>query len=213
MAAGLALFGSRGFDGASTREIAAAAGLSAPSLQYYFNNKGGLYRACARDVAARIWSGVEAPVVASERLLRNDASDRLLISAFCDIQAGLLDGLNGADDNWVLLIAREQSGLAPAAGFRLVGGGMRRMLRVQTAIIRRLSGLANRAPESLIREMSLNAQVFFFGMMRRGALAGRRAHRIEARTLSVLEQVIREHSSAVLRTLIAARRRRAQRRP
>ena len=37
--AAIELFGEYGFDGASTRDIAARAGVNAPALQYYFENK------------------------------------------------------------------------------------------------------------------------------------------------------------------------------
>ena len=50
--AALKLFGQLGFDGASTRDIAAAAGVNAPALQYYFDNKEGLYIACAEPCSA-----------------------------------------------------------------------------------------------------------------------------------------------------------------
>ncbi len=187
ISAGLTLFGSRGFNGASTRDIAAAAGLSAPSLQYYFNDKQGLYRACTRDVAARLWSSVETQVLASERLLRVDARDRSLITAFCDIQSGLLDGLDGADENWVWLVARE-----PAGSHR----GFRRIQRAQRALIGRLSGLAMSEPECLMRQRSLNAPLLAFGLMRRN---------FPTRSLALLRRVIREQSSVVLRGLAAAR--------
>ncbi len=200
IAAGLELFGNRGFDGASTREIAAAAGLSAPSLQYYFNDKQGLYRACARDVAARLWNSVEAPVMATERLLRRKATDRSLIGAFCDIQIGLIDGLHGTDERWVPLVAGEHAGSHR---------GTRRMLRVQTAIIGRLSGLEAGAPECRMREWSLNAQILSFGMMPRNLSGTSRGRRIESQRSALLKRVIREHSGLVLRGLIAARRRRA----
>jgi AcrR family transcriptional regulator len=185
--AGLTLFGSRGYNGASTRDIAAAAGLSAPSLQYYFNDKQGLYRACARDFAGRLWSSVETQVLASERLLRGDARDRSLIIAFCDIQSGLLGGLDGADENWVWLLARE-----PAGSHK----GIRRMRQVQRALIGRLSGLATNDPECLMRVSSLNAPLLSFGLMPRNFPTHR---------LALLRQVIREQSSVVLRGLIAAR--------
>lgn len=46
----LRLFAQRGFEGASTREIAKEAGVNAPALQYYFDNKEGVYQACARHI-------------------------------------------------------------------------------------------------------------------------------------------------------------------
>jgi len=208
IAAGLALFSERGFDAASTRDIAAAAGLNAPSLQYYFNNKEGLYLACLRHVVARIWDCVAVPVIAAEQTLRADASDTALIAAFCAIQVSLLEISRGVDENWFLLVAREQAGLGPPAGFEVMHHGMRRMKRVQTGIIGRLSGLAGSARECLLREMSLNGQALYFGMMRRSALHALRAHRFEAQTLEMLERVIREQSAAALRALSLARRRR-----
>src|SRR3954462_7425033 len=44
--AAVELFGQKGFDRVSTRDIAARAGVNAPVLQYYFEGKEGLYVAC-----------------------------------------------------------------------------------------------------------------------------------------------------------------------
>lgn len=44
-------FGEHGFAGASTRDIASRAGVNAPALQYYFENKEGLYRTCVEAIA------------------------------------------------------------------------------------------------------------------------------------------------------------------
>jgi AcrR family transcriptional regulator len=41
------LFGEEGYERASTRRIAVAAGVNLPALQYYFSGKMGLYLACA----------------------------------------------------------------------------------------------------------------------------------------------------------------------
>lgn len=51
--AALALFGERGYEQTSTRDIAARAGVNAPALQYYFDGKDGLYLACAEHMAQR----------------------------------------------------------------------------------------------------------------------------------------------------------------
>ena len=49
----LEIFGRQGFDSASTREIAGAADVPLPALQYYFGGKEGLYLACADYVAEK----------------------------------------------------------------------------------------------------------------------------------------------------------------
>lgn len=52
--AGLRLFGAKGFDGTSTREIAAAAKANIGSIAYHFGGKEGLRAACADHIVATI---------------------------------------------------------------------------------------------------------------------------------------------------------------
>lgn len=54
--AGLELFGHKGYDGASIREIARQAGANVAAIGYHFGGKDGLRRACAEQVAATIRS-------------------------------------------------------------------------------------------------------------------------------------------------------------
>ena len=49
IAAGLHLFGRKGFAATSTREIAARAGTNVASIAYHFGGKDGLRMACAED--------------------------------------------------------------------------------------------------------------------------------------------------------------------
>jgi TetR/AcrR family transcriptional regulator, regulator of cefoperazone and chloramphenicol sensitivity len=60
--AGLRLFGAKGFDATSTREIAAAANANIASIAYHFGGKEGLRMACADTVAERL-GGVIGQVV------------------------------------------------------------------------------------------------------------------------------------------------------
>ncbi|OYX43569.1 MAG: hypothetical protein B7Z02_08490 [Rhodobacterales bacterium 32-67-9] len=54
VAAGLKLFGRKGFAATSTREIAAEAGTNVASIAYHFGGKDGLRRACGAEVARQI---------------------------------------------------------------------------------------------------------------------------------------------------------------
>jgi AcrR family transcriptional regulator len=77
--AALDLFSERGFDGASTREIATRAGVTQPLLNYHFSSKDQLWRAAVDEVFAALaramtaradgLRGVEEPV-ASRLLVR-----------------------------------------------------------------------------------------------------------------------------------------------
>ncbi|SOC07929.1 TetR family transcriptional regulator [Rhodobacter sp. JA431] len=52
--AAIAIFGQKGFDATSTREIAAAAQTNVASIAYHFGGKDGLRRACAAAFASHI---------------------------------------------------------------------------------------------------------------------------------------------------------------
>jgi AcrR family transcriptional regulator len=60
IAAGLNLFGRKGFAATSTREIAAEAQANIASIAYHFGSKGGLRRACGAEVARRIGAVLNA---------------------------------------------------------------------------------------------------------------------------------------------------------
>src|ERR1700754_2298391 len=70
--AAIELFGERGFESASTREIAARAGVNAPALQYYFENKEGVYRACAEHLADEAWTTFGPVIEHAEDVVRTD---------------------------------------------------------------------------------------------------------------------------------------------
>src|SRR6201999_4130896 len=69
IAAAMRLFGEKGYEGASTRDIATAAGVNAPALQYYFDNKEGVLRACVQHIMARMWQSMSGVVDAAEQAL------------------------------------------------------------------------------------------------------------------------------------------------
>src|ERR1700677_3498743 len=51
--AALKAFGEASFPAVTTRQISTAASVSLPTLQYYFGDKEGLYRACAEAIVER----------------------------------------------------------------------------------------------------------------------------------------------------------------
>ncbi|MFJ5382597.1 TetR family transcriptional regulator, partial [Cupriavidus sp. CER94] len=67
--AAMRLFAAHGFDGASTRDIAREANVNAPALQYYFDNKEGVYLACIEYFVERAWAMLQDVVAAAEGLL------------------------------------------------------------------------------------------------------------------------------------------------
>ena len=124
--AALKMFGERGFEAASTRDIATSAGVNAPALQYYFDNKEGVYLACVEHIAKCIWEAMtdDGARRAEHALARDNNADfdEELIEAFCDVQGQLAEfmfTMKDADD-WRLFMARLQSGEGPEAGFQFI---------------------------------------------------------------------------------------------
>lgn len=83
--AGLRLFGAQGFDGTSTRQIAAAARANVGSIAYHFGGKEGLRIACADHIVetARAIAGQALAPMVRERpeALDPDGAHRLLREA------------------------------------------------------------------------------------------------------------------------------------
>jgi AcrR family transcriptional regulator len=206
--AALRLFGERGFEGASTRDIATSAGVNAPALQYYFDNKEGVYLACIDHIVSRVWEYMSEVVDRAERVLADDADDDALIEAFCAIQAQLAEFMFTSQDSndWRLFMARQQAGMGPTAGFQIVYRCVsKRISTVTAAIVGRLLGRPAGDDETLIRTLALNGQLLVFQVARRSALATLNWDAIDADRLALLKRVIREQTGALLRSMTAAR--------
>ncbi|GGA01050.1 CerR family C-terminal domain-containing protein [Dyella caseinilytica] len=125
--AAIQLFGEHGFERASTRDIASAAGVNAPALQYYFESKEGLYKACAEyitdDLKARY-----APVMKQIRdALKNNADVNILIDAYLRIQALTLDSvLVQPHLSKGRLVGRELAGESPNVASEMLQKKMKR---------------------------------------------------------------------------------------
>ncbi|MBR7895017.1 CerR family C-terminal domain-containing protein [Burkholderia multivorans] len=171
--AAIELFGERGFAGASTRDIAAKAGVNAPALQYYFENKEGVYRACVESIAELGWA-VFGPAVAQARAaLDADADADTLIDAFVDILTALAQRMFTVPKtlNQRMFFAREQNGQEPASASEILLKRMRKPLHdVTTELIARISGRPVDDPVTRLRALSLFGQLTVFHVAQRSAL-------------------------------------------
>ncbi len=167
------LFGRLGFESASTREIAAEAGVNPPALQYYFDSKEGLYRACAEYIAENASLAMDPSLRQAERLLREGAGPEALIEAYCRIVEDLAEHLFCGPDarTWAPLLAREQAGLGPQIAYPLL---RERFIDRFNGVCARLFGkIARRSaksPQILLRMVSLHGQLLSFQIGRASVL-------------------------------------------
>ena len=166
--AAIPLFGERGFDGVSTREIATEAGVNPPALQYYFDSKEGLYRACGEHIACQVAGAVLPAVERAERLLADGEPPQALIEAYCTLVATMADLLftDGEFSGWSDFLATEQAGFGPSITLPLLRETfVDRLQDVCAGIVGRLSGKSGDDIESRLRSQAIEGQlkVFHFG--------------------------------------------------
>lgn len=150
-------FGRRGFEGASTRDIASAADTAMSSITYHFGSKQGLYLACADYIAAQIrerQAEALALFVDAAGLSREEAIERILLIG--DSLAVMM--LHPASANWARFIVREQQD--PTEAFeRLWNGAMKDLLLGIQALLSRI------CPEHTPQELRSLAMLLFGQVM------------------------------------------------
>lgn len=171
--AAIELFGEHGFAGASTRDIAAKAGVNAPALQYYFENKEGVYRACVEAMAELGWSVLGPAVEHARAALDAEADVDALIDAFIGILRTLADRIFTVPKTLGqrMFFAREQVGQEPAGATDILMKRVRKPLNdVSAELVGRISGRPADDPVTRLRTMSLFGQLTVFHLVQRSAL-------------------------------------------
>ena len=125
-------FAEKGFDGVSTRDIAAAAGTAMSSITYHYGGKDGLYLAAAEYIAGQMYDfpveyGTDAIIAAGDAEQARGAIKAML--------GRLADDLaSHANEAWSLFIMREQ--MNPSEGFeRIYAGPMGRTLETLVELV------------------------------------------------------------------------------
>ncbi|HEY4068893.1 MAG TPA: CerR family C-terminal domain-containing protein [Burkholderiaceae bacterium] len=198
----LRLFGERGYEGASTRDIAAAARVNAPALQYYFGNKEGVYRACAAYIADG-WAAQVSPVVAQAQAVADDAAApaEQLFDAFGRLLEALADYQLVPDDaeHRRLFIAHEQVGPGPGMLFEMLERGAHpRMGEVATQLIARYCGIDPTDPVVRMRIMMLFGQVMVFSLGRRSLVSKLGWERMGPAEVALIKQAALEHCRVLM---------------
>ncbi|PSJ63170.1 TetR/AcrR family transcriptional regulator [Pseudaminobacter soli (ex Li et al. 2025)] len=196
----IALFGEEGFAGVSTREIANAAGVPPPSIQYYFGNKEGLYDACLEDIQASASAAVSPALEKVEELLAADATADRLIDGYCNVLESLADFLLGAPDaaSRALFVAQLRAASSPprkSEAKRAVG---RRIQEGCAAVVSHISGHNLTDEEARMVCTMVNGQLFIIHVARGhvGELIG--WDEITPARIESLKTVLRKQTTVIL---------------
>lgn len=114
--AALAAFGTDGFRGATTRQIAEAAGVNLPALQYYFGGKEGLYLACAEEIVERYRRQMLGLIGEAQDALPPTAGPEEARAALKAVVGGLAEQLLATEEAqaWTGFVLREVAEQGPA---------------------------------------------------------------------------------------------------
>jgi TetR/AcrR family transcriptional regulator, regulator of cefoperazone and chloramphenicol sensitivity len=114
--AALAAFGEGGFKGATTRQIAEAAGVNLPALKYYFGGKEGLYLACAETIVERYRARMVEPILRTQAMLEARHTPEEARAALKIVLGALADQMmeTREAEAWAGFVLREMAEPGPA---------------------------------------------------------------------------------------------------
>lgn len=168
LGAGLRLFGTEGYDGVSTRQLAREAGVNIAAIAYHFGGKRALYRAVLGQLVADT-DPMIAPVAAQSgaqiKAARGDPAQLARLAA--GLVAGLAQVFLPADfmRYRAPLLIREY--LMPSDDFDILYEGRTGPLhRILTELAAAALGLAPDDSTAAIRAHTIVGQIFIFGIAR-----------------------------------------------
>ena len=197
--AALQVFAEDGFSGASTRRIAAAAGVTPPALQYYFHGKEGLHRACADLIIAHMLERLN-PALATGRAAAASADADHPLAALCDLVDVVADLTiaSGGGAVWKRFVSRDREDDTGSAYPRIraaVGQPIQAMAR--TLVARAISGRTEDETVRL-RTLLILGQLATFHHNREQALQAAGWAELDDDRLAAVKRVVREHTRAVI---------------
>jgi TetR/AcrR family transcriptional regulator, regulator of cefoperazone and chloramphenicol sensitivity len=161
--AALKAFGDDSYPAVTTRQIAKAASVSLPTLQYYFGHKEGLYLACAEFIVERYRSHTKAAGAQARETLNEGASAetaRAQLKALFTALGGFLVGSREAS-RWSQFLARELRDPGPA--FEILYAGLWRPgVQITARLISRTLGIPDSDPAARIRALLLISSLLAF---------------------------------------------------
>lgn len=192
--AAVEVFGARGYDGASTRDIATAAGVNAPAIQYYFDGKEGVYLACVEHLITLLWHKMSPSVEAAESVLADaDCGDSALIDASLGILGTVVSTIQDSPQTtaWRAFMDRHQAGLCPQSATMAFEERFKaRIARVIRELIARVAGLALEDERTVIHSMALFTQGLAFRIQKPKLLEALKWSEVNQKEMELVREVV-----------------------
>lgn len=171
--AAIDVFGRHGFEGASTRMLAKAAGVNLQAIPYHFGGKEGLYLAVADHIGAHIQSAVGPTAIrirtrlaAQDAPLTRDEAQELLIAL---LEAAARVMVSEESSAWARFVIREQ--MEPTEAFeRLYGKVMAPLLETARHLVAALLEGDADSDRVRLRTIALLGQILVLRVAREAAM-------------------------------------------
>jgi TetR/AcrR family transcriptional regulator, regulator of cefoperazone and chloramphenicol sensitivity len=159
----LKAFGGASFLAVTTRQIAKAADVSLPTLQYYFGSKEGLYRACAEAIVERNRHHSATAAMEAAKALKEGCgaeTARAHLKAVFRSLAGFLAG-SRETERWAQFVTAELRD--PGPGFEILYANLWRPgIELTARLIARILGSPESDPAARVQALLLINSLFAF---------------------------------------------------
>jgi AcrR family transcriptional regulator len=203
----LDIFGRHGFGGASTRQLAEAAGVNLQAIPYYFAGKEGLYLATADYLAQMIgahFGGMRQTICARQEELAVSgesmapAEARAFLTQMAETMITLF--VSKMSESWARFIIREQMEPTEAFG-RIYEGIMRPMIEIARRLIATVLGEDPESEHVRLRTLSFVGSILVFRVAHAAVLAQMEWKQIGTDEITVL----RKHAAELVAVLEPAK--------
>jgi AcrR family transcriptional regulator len=195
----LRVFGECGFDQASTRDIATKAGVTPPALQYYFDSKEGLHRACAQYIIDGALPNLTAAIERAS-VAANGGDKGAALDALENLLDALTDSLAEPHaESWSRFVVRgKHDGAGP--GVEMI----REQLSVPTldataGLLGAITGVSASQEITLLRTFLVLGQIHWIHAGREQALKIMGWSKLDADKIALIKQTVREHTRRLLK--------------
>ncbi len=198
LAAALEAFGSSSFSEATTRQIADAARVSLPVLQYHFGSKEGLYRACAEAIVERYREHMAPIATRAREALRSNgtaAAARKHLKVIAGALAGFLIGSNEVK-HWAHFVGRELREPGPAFDI-LYESLWKPGVEVTARLIARARGIPEKDPAARIHALLLISSLLAFQSGRKISLRVMQWSKIGPKELAMIRSALDAQIDAI----------------
>ncbi|MEM8809039.1 MAG: CerR family C-terminal domain-containing protein [Cyanobacteria bacterium P01_G01_bin.38] len=203
--AGIEIFGTHGYESASTRSIVEKAGVNLGAIPYYFDNKKGLYRAVAKHIATHLNDPMIDTAIAQidHKVKTSSLSTEQALELMHELFDAFITTLLSADrpELWTQFIFREL--MEPSSVFDILNERVvKKTISPCAALIGKILDQPADSAECTVRAFSLFGQVLIFRMLRESTLRSLGWKAFDSDHLDLIRNIVHQQVDDALRAQV-----------